>query len=127
MAVPKDLKYTKSHEWVRLEGNSAEIGITDYAQETLGDIVYVENPEVGSEFAQEDEVGNIESVKAAAPIYSPLSGTIEAVNDALEDSPESINEEPYGTFLFKLTLSNPDEYQNLLSAEEYEQFMKEEE
>jgi len=94
--TPEDLKYTKQHEWVRVEGNVATVGITDHAQQELGDITFVELPEVGKEFAQRAEMGAIESVKAASDVYAPVAGTIAEVNSKLDDAPEMINEEPYG-------------------------------
>jgi len=120
--LPNDLKYISSHEWVREEDDgSVTIGITDHAQELLGDVVYVELPEIDSEVALEDEVAVVESVKAASDIYAPLSGTIIAVNEALEDTPEIINSSPYDDgWMFKMQPSEPSELEGLLDAESYQ-------
>jgi len=119
MNIPDNLKYTKSHEWVRLDGNTAFVGITDYAQESLGDIVYIELPEVGAEVAADEELTTIESVKAAEPIYSPLTGNIVEVNEALNDKPELINQEPYGSYIFAVELDDTSAYEKLLTSDEY--------
>ena len=125
MSVPEELQYTKSHEWVRTEGDTATIGITDYAQEELGDIVYVELPEEGATFDAGDSFGSIESVKAVSDLYTPVDGEVVEVNEALNDSPEKINEDPYGEgWIFKLRVSDEGD---LLSASDYEQFLEEEE
>ncbi len=126
MSIPKDLKYLKSHEWVKVENNIAYIGITDFAQESLGDIVYVEIPDVDDEVEKGDEITTVESVKAASPILSPLSGTITQVNEDLEDSPEALNEKPYDSFIFAIDMSNPDELEGLLDAEAYENHCEDE-
>jgi len=120
--VPSDLKYISSHEWIRVEDDgSVIIGITDHAQELLGDVVYVELPEIDSEVALEDEIAVVESVKAASDIYAPLSGTIIAVNERLEDSPELINSSPYDDgWMFKMTPSEPSEIDGLIDAESYQ-------
>ena len=120
--VPSDLKYISSHEWVREEDDgTVTIGITDYAQELLGDIVYVELPEVDSEVALEDELAVVESVKAASDIYAPLSGTVIAINDDLEDTPEIINSSPYDDgWMFKMQPSEPSELDGLMDAESYQ-------
>jgi len=121
MTTPADLKYSQSHEWVRLESDgTATIGITFHAQEQLGDVVFVQNPDVGRKLAQGEECGVIESVKAAADIYSPLSGEVIAANSALETAPQNINEEPYSAWLFKLKLSDPGELAGLLDAAAYD-------
>lgn len=119
--VPSDLKYVSSHEWIRLEDDgSVTVGITDHAQELLGDVVYVELPDVDSEVAVEDEMAVVESVKAASDIYAPLSGTIIAVNEALEDAPETVNSSPYDDgWMFKMKPSEESEIDNLLDAEAY--------
>lgn len=118
--IPKELKYTESHEWVRIEGDEAVVGITHFAQEQLGDLTYVEVPEVGDEFEAGDEMGSVESVKAASEIYAPVSGEIVAVNEALEDAPESVNQDPYGEgWMVRFKLSS--EPEDLLSADEYEE------
>ncbi len=118
--VLNGLHYTKSHEWVKVEGNEATIGITDYAQHSLGNIVYLETKEIGEEVTQFGELGTIESVKAASDILSPLSGDIIDVNSDVVDQPELINEDPYGCWMVKIALHNPDEVKNLLTAEEYQ-------
>jgi|TARA_Y100000310_G_scaffold328621_1_gene397035 glycine cleavage system H protein len=118
---PDSIKYTATHEWVRREDNgSATVGISDHAQDAMGDIVYVELPEVGVTFEVQDEVGVIESVKAAADIYAPIAGAITAVNEALEDSPETVNESPYeGGWLFKIDHVESTDWDNLLDAAAY--------
>ena len=118
--LPKELKYTASHEWVRIEGDIATIGITDHAQDALGDVVYVETPDIGNVVHANDEVGVVESVKAASDIYSPLSGEVIDINEDLEDSPELINRDPYGDgWFYKIKLSDTAELANLLSADDY--------
>ncbi len=119
MDTPEELKYTKAHEWVRLEGDVARVGITDFAQESLGDIVYVELPETDEQVEKEAEVGTVESVKAASPIYSPVSGTIMENNNDLEETPELINQKPYETFIFTVKMSDPIEVDSLLDAAAY--------
>jgi len=126
MSTPEELKFQKSHEWVRVEGTTAYIGISDHAQEELGDIVFVELPELEDEFEAGEEVTNIESVKAASPIYAPVSGTVSKVNDDLEDKPELINQNAYETFIYALEMSDSSELDNLLSYEEYQKFLEEE-
>lgn len=121
MSQPADLLFSKEHEWVRLDGDSATIGITDYAQNALGDIVYVELPKVGAAIEQFANVGVIESVKAVSDLFTPMSGEVLEVNDQLESDPAAVNREPYGGgWLLKLRLSNPDEAKSLLSPAEYE-------
>lgn len=119
--IPNDLKYATTHEWVRMEDDgTVTVGISDHAQELLGDIVYVELPELDSEIAMEDEIAVVESVKAASDIYAPLSGTIIEINEILESSPETINSAPYDEgWLFKIAPSEPSEIDNLLDAESY--------
>ena len=119
--IPSELKYVASHEWIRVEGDgTVTIGITDHAQDLLGDVVFVELPEVGADVATGDESGVVESVKAASDIYAPLSGEVVAINEELEDSPELVNSDPYGDgWFFKLKLSDVDELNELLSAEGY--------
>jgi len=119
--VPSDLKYASSHEWVRSEGNGVyTVGITEHAQELLGDMVFVDLPEVGREVAAGEDCAVAESVKAASDIYSPISGEIVAVNAELEGSPELVNSEPYGTgFLFQIKASDESELANLLDAQAY--------
>jgi len=120
--VPSDLKYISSHEWIRMEDDgNVTIGITDHAQELLGDVVYVELPEIDSEVALEDEIAVVESVKAASDIYAPLSGTIIEVNETLEDEPETVNSSPYDDgWMFKMTPSEPSEIDGLMDAESYQ-------
>lgn len=120
MAQPKDLKYTKEHEWVKEEQGVATIGITDYAQGELGDIVFVELPEVGAKVSQADAFGTIEAVKAVSDLFSPVTGEVIEVNSELTDSPEVINGDPYGKgWMIKVKVSKPDELNDLLSAAEY--------
>ena len=125
MSVPEELQYTKSHEWVRTEDDTATIGITDYAQEELGDIVFVELPEDGATFDAGDSFGTVESVKAVSDLYAPVGGEVVEVNKALNDNPEKINEDPYGDgWIVKLRVSDEGD---LLSASDYEQLLEEEE
>lgn len=120
--VPSELKYLSSHEWVRVEHDgTAYIGITDHAQEAMGDLVYVEAPEVGSKVTAGEEAGVVESVKAASDIYAPVSGEVIEINDALEDAPETVNNDPYGDgWMFKVVLAHAGELEELLTAEAYE-------
>jgi glycine cleavage system H protein len=125
LSVPEELQYTRSHEWVRTEGDTATIGITDHAQDELGDVVFVELPEVGATFDAGDSFGTVESVKAVSDLYIPVGGEVTEVNEALNDQPEKINEDPYGEgWMVKLRVS--DEGSGLLSASDYEQFVEEE-
>jgi glycine cleavage system H protein len=126
VAVPEDLLYSKEHEWVRLDGDSATIGITDYAQNALGDIVYVELPRVGTKIEQFGNVGVIESVKAVSDLFTPMSGEVVAVNDGLENDPAAVNREPYGAgWLLKVRLSKPDERDKLLAPSDYDKIAAE--
>ena len=120
--IPSELKYTKSHEWVRDEDDgTVTIGITDHAQELLGDLVFVELPEVGTEMSAEDAACVVESVKAASDVYMPVSGEVVAVNGELADAPETINDSPYDDgWLIKIKLSNPDEINDLMDSDSYE-------
>lgn len=128
ITIPEDNLYTREHEWVRIEGNKAEVGITEHAQKSLGDIVYVELPEIGDEIDAGDEFGSIESVKAVNSLYMPMSGNIIAVNTELKDSPETINEECYDEgWLIRFELSNKEESLELLSSKDYKEFLQEEE
>ncbi len=121
MIIQDDLLYTESHEWVRVDGDLATIGISDFAQHELGDIVFVELPEVGSKVSAGEPCGSIEAVKAVEDLISPVSGKVEEKNGDLEDSPDLINKSPYEEgWLLKVRLSNPDELENLLSAVEYQ-------
>jgi len=125
LSVPGDLQYTKTHEWVRREGDTATVGITDHAQDELGDVVFIELPEEGASFGAGDAFGTIESVKAVSDLYSPVGGEVVEVNEALNDAPEKVNEDPYGEgWIIRLRVSGED---NLLSAEEYEKVLEEEE
>ncbi|MDD5491928.1 MAG: glycine cleavage system protein GcvH [bacterium] len=124
--VPKELKYSKSHEWVKQEGNNVIIGITDYAQEELGDIVFVELPKVGRQLKQEESFGVAESVKAVSDLFSPVSGKVSAINETLGKQPELVNKEPYTSgWMIKVELSAAGELSGLLSAEAYEKLIKE--
>ncbi len=127
MNCPEDLKYTKEHEWVRLKGNVATLGITDYAQDQLGDIVFVELPEEGEEVEKGDTFGVVESTKSVSDLYLPVSGKVIEVNDPLLDSPEIVNEDSYGEgWMIRIEMDDKTELEDLLSAEEYEAFIKEE-
>jgi glycine cleavage system H protein len=126
VAQPEDLLYSKEHEWVKLDGDSATVGITDYAQSALGDIVYVELPKVGATIKQFSPVGVIESVKAVSDLFTPLSGEVVAVNDALENDPAAVNREPYGGgWLLKIRVNDPSETKTLLSPVEYDKIAAE--
>jgi glycine cleavage system H protein len=125
---PDDIKYHRDHSWVRVEGKRATIGISDFAQEQLGDIVYVDLPEVDTEVDADSELSEIESTKATSPVVSPITGTVVEVNEDLADSPEIINEDPYGNgWLVVVEMSDPTEVGDLMSRPEYEKFLKEEE
>jgi len=126
MTYPTDRKYTKEHEWIQVDGTAATVGITDHAQESLGDIVFVELPKVGAELAAGKTFGSVESVKAVSDLYAPASGTVTAVNADLATSPEKVNKDAHGSWMLKLTLKNPGELSGLLSAEDYEKFVAEE-
>jgi len=124
MEFPEGLKYTKEHEWVLVEDRTATIGITEYAQQELGDIVYVELPEVGEKIVKDDPFGAVESVKAVSDIYAPVSGTVIEVNDTLPDSPETINDDAYGDgWMIKVEMSDADDLKDLMSAEEYAEYV----
>ena len=124
MSVPEELQYTRSHEWVRTEGDTATIGITDHAQEELGDIVFVELPDVGATFDVGDAFGTVESVKAVSDLYAPIGGEVVEVNETLNDAPEKINEDPYGDgWIVRLRVSDDGD---LLSSSDYEQLLEEE-
>ncbi len=123
--VPEDLHYSKDHEWVRVEGDTAVVGITDYAQDSLGDVVYVELPKEGEKFAANESFGSVESVKAVSEVFSPVSGTISGINESLNDEPEKVNNDPYGEgWMIRVKMSNPGEVDSLLTAAEYEDFTK---
>ena len=122
--IPKELSYTKTHEWAKVEGDVAIVGITHFAQEQLGDITFIELPQIGQKFNRGDEMGSIESVKAASEIYSPVSGEVIAINEELENAPEQINQDPYGTgWIAKLKLTSPAE--GLLNNDEYARIVEE--
>lgn len=127
MEFPKDLRYTKEHEWARIEGNIVTIGITDYAQDSLGDVVYLELPGDGAAVTKDETFGVVESVKAVSDLYSPISGTVIEINDALVDSPEVINDDPYGdAWMLKVEMNNSAEMKELLTADEYKKYVEEE-
>lgn len=124
MEIPAGLKYTKDHEWVNVEGSQAMVGITEFAQGELGDIVFVALPKVGAQVAQKSQLCVVESTKAASDVYSPLSGTVSEVNNALKSAPETINRDPYGEgWIAKLSKVNLNELSSLLSAEEYRSYL----
>lgn len=126
MIFPDELLYTKEHEWVRVEDSEAVVGVTDYAQQQLGDVVYVELPEPGTEVVKGDTFGVVESVKAVSDLYCPLSGTVTAINEALVDKPELVNQEPYDSgWMIKIELRDEAELDGLLSAREYEEIVAE--
>ena len=123
--VPEDLHYSKDHEWVRVEGDTAVVGITDHAQDQLGDVVYVELPKAGEEFAAHESFGSVESVKAVSEIFTPVSGKVVEANDSLNDEPEKVNQDPYGEgWMIKIKMAAPGEVDSLLTAAEYEDFTK---
>ncbi|MBN2384544.1 glycine cleavage system protein GcvH [bacterium] len=123
---PVTYKYTKDHEWIHVEGNSATVGITDYAQHELGEVVFVELPQVGTELAAHDVLGSVESVKAVSDIYAPVSGVVAQVNEKLEETPELINKEPHDAgWLIKVTLTDDSELTNLMDSTAYEKYLSE--
>jgi len=126
MAYPNKYRYTKEHEWIEVDGQKATIGITDYAQSSLGDIVFVELPKVGAELQQGKSFGTVESVKAVSELYSPATGTVTEVNAGLADSPEKVNSDAHGSWMLRITLHNPEELKSLMSADDYEKFIAEE-
>jgi glycine cleavage system H protein len=126
MSYPADFKYTKEHEWIKSDGKTATIGITDYAQGSLGDIVFVDLPKPGAEIAAGKTFGSVESVKAVSDLYAPASGTVTEVNGELATAPEKINKDAHGSWMVKLTLKNPGELSGLLSSADYEKFVTEE-
>jgi glycine cleavage system H protein len=126
MAYPASYRYTKEHEWISLEGTIGTVGITDYAQNSLGDIVYVDAPKVGDTVTAHQTFGSVESVKAVSDLYSPVSGTVTAVNDELKNSPDKINETPHEAWIIKVELSDPSQFEGLLDAAAYEAFIAEE-
>ena len=125
MSLPKDIKYTEDHEWAKLEGDILTIGITDFAQSELGDIIFVEFPDLDEEVQPKDSIGTLEAVKTVADIYSPVKGKIIQINDNLEDNPELINDSPYDSgWIIKLEIDDKEEYNNLLNDNEYEKLIK---
>jgi glycine cleavage system H protein len=126
MAYPANYRYTREHEWIEVDGKTGKIGITDYAQNSLGDIVFVESPKVGSSVKKNEVFGSIESVKSVSELFSPVTGTVTEVNEELVASPEDINEDAHGTWIIKVELSDPSEVDALLSAADYEKFIAEE-
>jgi glycine cleavage system H protein len=120
---PADLKYTKDHEWIRVSSDTADVGITDYAQQQLGDVVFVELPQVGRALAQGEVFGTIESVKAVSELFSPVAGEVVAVNDALTSAPEQVNSDPHGAWIIRVRPSDPTEVEALLDASAYEQLV----
>ena len=125
MAFPNDRSYTKEDEWIKVEGTTGTIGITDYAQNALGDIVFVELPKVGDEVSAGKSFGTVESVKAVSELFSPVSGKVTEVNQELATAPEKVNTDAHGAWMIKVSLSNPDEAKQLLSAADYEQYVNE--
>ena len=126
MAYPANYRYTREHEWIELTDSIGSIGITDYAQSSLGDIVYVDLPKVGDAVTAGATFGSVESVKAVSDLYSPVTGTVTAINDELKDAPDKINEKPHETWIIKVKLANPAEVNALLDAAAYEAFIAEE-
>jgi glycine cleavage system H protein len=125
--TPEDSRYAKSHEYIHVEGDVGTIGITDFAQKELGDVVYVELPQVGSELEMGDELGSIESVKAVSELFSPVSGEVVEVNEALAEKPELVNTDPYGDgWMIRVRLTSPDEVDELMNADDYEDYVKKE-
>ena len=126
MAYPKDYRYTREHEWIQVKGNIGLVGITDHAQEALGDIVFVELPKVGAQIAAGKSFGTVESVKAVSELYAPASGKVTEINESLNQSPENINKEANTAWMIKLELSDPKQADALMSADDYEKFIAEE-
>jgi glycine cleavage system H protein len=126
MAYPKEFRYTKEHEWIKADGANATVGITNYAQESLGDIVFVELPKVGAELTAGKSFGTVESVKAVSDLYAPASGTVTEVNQELATAPEKVNADAHRAWMIKMTLKDPKELNALLSADDYEKFVAEE-
>ena len=126
MSYPADFKYTKEHEWIKGDGKVATIGITHYAQDSLGDIVFVELPKAGTQITKGKTFGSVESVKAVSDLYAPASGVVTDVNAELANSPEKVNKDPHGSWMIKINLQDPNELNSLLSAADYEKFINEE-
>ena len=126
MAYPANLRYTREHEWISVDGKTGSVGITDYAQNSLGDIVYVDMPKIGDSIAAHATFGSVESVKAVSDLFCPVSGTVTAVNEVLKTEPDKINSAPHETWIIQLELSDPGELDSLLDAAAYEKFISEE-
>ena len=124
MSIPTEIKYTKEHEWVREDGDTVTVGITDHAQGELGDIIFVEFPEIGQKIERDDPFGTIEAVKTVADLFAPISGTVIEINETLDDSPESVNQDPYGDgWMIKVSVSEAGELDNLMSADQYQEMI----
>lgn len=122
--IPENLRYSKDHEWIKVEGDEATIGITDWAQNSLGDVVYVDMPRVGDSFGTHEAFGSVESVKAVSEIFTPVAGKVTAVNEGLNDTPEVVNSDPYGAgWMVKIKMDNPGEADAMLSGEEYDEYL----
>jgi len=122
--IPENLRYSKDHEWVSVDGETATIGITDYAQHSLGDVVYIDLPRAGDKFAGHESFGSVESVKAVSEVFTPIAGEVVEVNDSINDTPENVNGDPYGAGWFiKVKMENPLEADGLMSGEEYEEYL----
>jgi glycine cleavage system H protein len=122
--IPENLRYSKDHEWVSVSGDTASIGITDYAQHSLGDVVYIDMPRVGDKFSTHEAFGSVESVKAVSEIFTPIAGEVLEVNDGLNDTPEAVNNDPYAAgWMIKIKMDNPNEADKLLSSVEYEEYL----
>jgi glycine cleavage system H protein len=122
--IPENLRYTKDHEWILVDGDVAALGITDYAQSSLGDVVYIDLPRVGDKFGAHESFGSVESVKAVSEVFTPVAGEVTEVNSALNDTPEKVNSDPYGDAWFiKIKMDNPGEADAMLSAEEYDEYL----
>src|SRR5688572_1438912 len=123
--IPENLRYSKDHEWISVDGDVASIGITDYAQHSLGDVVYIDMPRVGDKFAAHEAFGSVESVKAVSEVFTPIAGEVTEVNEGLNDTPEKVNSDPYGDAWFiKVKMNNPLEADGMLSSAEYEEYLE---
>tara|TARA_B110000014_G_C19647754_1_gene341172 strand:- start:152 stop:529 length:378 start_codon:yes stop_codon:yes gene_type:complete len=124
MSLPQDLKYTKEHEWLKIDGDTATIGITDHAQSELGDIIFIEFPEIDQEIEMDEPIGTIEAVKTVADLFGPINGCVTEINESLEDNPEHVNEDAYGSgWILKMAISDPSELDALLSATQYTEWV----
>jgi glycine cleavage system H protein len=126
MAYPSEYRYTKEHEWIKVQGNTATVGITEHAQDSLGDIVFVELPKPGTEVAAHKSFGSVESVKAVSDLFAPVSGTVTEVNDELATAPEKINSDAHAAWMIKVTLKDPNEVNGLMNSADYEKYVAEE-